>query len=241
MRLTYLGHSAFKCELAELKIYCDPYIQEPIHFERLEAGDLVLFSHGLFDHGVLSSPKLWKAWQCKFIGPEALINWMAKKYRKVIPQENLIALNPNQELSIKNITIRAVPTFRPLTHLGKTVHALYTRSSAPGQPGNGYLFEGFYHSGDTLYTPAIATALQGRTIHTACLPIGGKYKTASPQEALRIAEEIKSQRLVPMHWQPLVEQVPFRYRPSHLVKLAKQTNSPVLISPLAIGESIELG
>jgi L-ascorbate metabolism protein UlaG (beta-lactamase superfamily) len=116
---------------------------------------------------------------------------------------------------------------------------MFARSSSPGNPVNGYHFEGFYHSGDTLYTPTIAEFLNGFETHTACLPIGGKYKVASPQEALRIAEEIKATRLVPMHWQPIVEQVPFRYQPSHLVKLAKSTNSPVQICALAIGEQLE--
>src|SRR5262249_28510965 len=84
-----------------------------------------------------------------------------------------------------------------------------------------------------------SNALRGRQIHTAVLPIGGKYKTATPAEALRIAEEIRARRLVPCHWQPLVEQVPFKYQPSHLVKLARQGDSPVQVCPLAIGELLE--
>ena len=75
--------------------------------------------------------------------------------------------------------------------------------------------------------------------HTACLPIGGKYKIASPQEALRIAEEIQAVRLVPMHWQPLVEQVPYKYQPSHLVKLAQASQTKVQVCVLAIGEKLE--
>ena len=100
--------------------------------------------------------------------------------------------------------------------------AIHARSSAPGKPLNGYYFDGYYHAGDTIYTPIIAEALKGLEVHTACLPIGGKYAVASPTESLRIAEEIGAKRVVPMHWQPLMEQVPFRFQSSDLVKPADQ-------------------
>lgn len=237
--LTYLGHSAFKYRLAGLVIYTDPYYQEPVDWKRLEKGDIVLLTHGHFDHGVMMAPKLYEAWKCKFVAPKALITWMTRKYKRVIPAENLIAVDHNQVVEVDGLKILAVPALHPMTRIGKTLMAMFMRSRAPGNPVNGYLFDGYYQSGDTIYTPDIAAKLKGHAIHTACLPIGGKYKTANPQEALRIAEEIGAQRLVPMHWQPLVEQVPFRYQPSHLVKLAKSTGTRVEVTALAIGEVLE--
>ena len=239
MSLTYLGHSAFKFELPQLRLYIDPYFQDPVDFGRLEPGALVLLSHGHFDHGVLSSPKLWAEWKCQFIAPKRLIEWMRKKYKRTIPSEALIQLDHGESTVQSGIRITAVPAHHPMTRLGKTMHALFSRSSAPGNPVNGYHFEGYYHSGDTIYTPSISEFLREYETHTACLPIGGKYKIASPAEALKIAEELKAIRMVPMHWQPMVEQVPFRYQPSHLVKLAKANNSPVQICALAIGERLE--
>ncbi len=239
MSLTYLGHSAFKYEVGDLRIYTDPYFQEPVDRRRLEKGDLVLLTHGHFDHGVLASAQLWENWKCSFIAPTALVEWMRRKYRRVIPPEAFIALDAGQSTEFKGLQILAVPAHHPLTRAHKTMLALFARSSAPGNPVNGYCFGGFYQSGDTIYTPEIASKLHGLEIHTAILPIGGKYKTANPQEALRIAEEIRATRLVPCHWQPLVEQVPFKYQPSHLVKLARSTSSPIQIRPLAIGEVLE--
>lgn len=239
MSLTFLGHCAFKYELAGLSIYIDPYIQEPIDARRLSKGDVVLLSHGHFDHGVLASARLWDTWQCKFVAPKKLAEWMRKKYRKVIPPEAILDLDHGQSLTVGDLKITAVPASHPTTRLGKTMIAIFARSSAPGAPVNGYHFGGYYHSGDTIYTPTIRKALHGADIHTACLPIGGKYKVANPQEALRIAEEIGAKRLVPMHFQALVEQVPAKFQPSHLVRLAQNTNSPVTICPLAIGEVLE--
>lgn len=239
MSLTFLGHCAFKFELPGLSIYIDPYIQEPIDSRRLEKGDVVLLTHGHFDHGVLGSARLWESWKCKFVAPSKLADWMRKKYRRVIPPEAIISLDHGQSITINDVKITAVPASHPTTRLGKTMIAIFARSSAPGAPVNGYHFGGYYHSGDTVYTPTIAQALKGVDIHTACLPIGGKYKVANPQEALRIAEEIKVRRVVPMHFQPLVEQVPPKFAPSHLVKLAQSTNSPLQVCPLAIGEVLE--
>lgn len=239
MSLTYLGHSAFKYEVRGIRVYCDPYFQDPVDWTRLDKGDLVLFTHGHFDHGVRMAPQLWEAWKCKFVAPRVLVQWMMRKFKRVIPADAYIAVEHGQTVTFRDLKILAVPAHHPVTRLGKTMHTLYTRSSAPGNPVNGYYFDGYYQSGDTLYTPDIAVALKGLPVHTACLPIGGKYRTATPQEALRIAEEIKARRIVPMHWQPLVEQVPFRYQPSHLIKLSKTSNTVVQVCALAIGEILE--
>ncbi len=239
LSLTYLGHSAFKYEVGGLKIYVDPYIQEPLDWKRLPKGDIVLLTHGHFDHGVQLAPQLWAAWRCKFLAPTALANWMLRKYKRKIPAEAIIPLEPGQALRFGEVNIVAVPALHPMSRLGKTILALFARNNAPGNPVNGYYFNGFYQSGDTIYSPEIAVALKGRIVHTAVLPIGGKYKTANPQEALRIAEEIGTKRLVPCHFQALLEQVPFRYQPSHLAKLAKSSGTAVKVCALAIGEVLE--
>ena len=150
-----------------------------------------------------------------------------------------VTLNEGESLELSGVKIEAIPAHHPTNRLGKTLLALFARCSAPGKPVNGYFIDGYYHSGDTVYSPAIIQALQGKKIHTACIPIGGKYMVATPAEALRIAEEIGAARLVPMHWQPLVEQVPFRYQPSDLVKLARDSKTTVEVCPLAIGQILE--
>lgn len=240
MSLTYLGHSAIMFEVSGSRLYVDPYFKDPVDWTKLPKGDLVLLSHGHFDHGVLMAAKLFEAWHCRFVGPQPLVKWMARKYRRRIPTDALISLNQNESLGFGSMQITAVPAHHPINRLGKTILQLFSASSAPGKPVNGYHFSGYYHAGDTIYTSSIAEALQDVGIHTACLPIGGKYAVASPQEALRIAEEIGAKRLVPLHWQPLMQQVPFRYQSSDLVKLANSLGAKIAIHPLAIGERLEL-
>jgi L-ascorbate metabolism protein UlaG (beta-lactamase superfamily) len=241
LTLTFLGHSAIHFEAHGLDIFVDPYLRDPVDLNRLPRGHVVLFSHGHFDTGVLLAPMLYERWKCQFVGPKKLINWMRRKFKKQIRAEDMIAIDHGQSLYFGDVKVTAVPAHHPLNRLGKTIMALFARSRAPAKPVNGYHFAGYYHAGATIYSPAVAEAVKGLNIHTACLPIGGKYATASPAEALRLAEEIGAERLVPMHWQPLMDQVFFRYQPSDLIRLAKTENSNVSICPLAIGETLQLG
>jgi L-ascorbate metabolism protein UlaG (beta-lactamase superfamily) len=240
LTLTFLGYSAFKFDLPGLRIYVDPFFRDPIDWTRLEEGDVVLYTHGHFDHGVSYAPALWEAWGCKFVAPRNLIRWMTRHYRRSIPASALIPIGHGESVSFRGVNIKAIYAEHPVNRLGKTILTLLSRSRAPGTPVNGYYFAGYYHSGDTIYSPRIATSLKGSEVNVACLPIGGKYKVAGPQEALKIAEEIGAQHLVPMHWQPLTQQVPFRYRPSDILRLAAQTGTEVKVHALAIGEVLDL-
>ncbi len=238
MNLTFLGHSAVMFEIGDLCIYTDPYLQPPVDLGKLPKADLVLFSHGHFDHGALMARKLYDLWDCDFAGPKPLMQWLHRRRR--IPTDKLHPISHHETIEFRGLGITAVPALHPVNRLGKTIMALFARSSAPGNPVNGYYFAGFYHAGATIYTADIAQALRGKPVHTALLPIGGKYAIAKPAEALKIAEEVRAERLVPLHWQPLKEQVFFRYQSSHLVKLAQETSSPVQIHALAIGELLGL-
>lgn len=238
--LTYFGYSAVQVELANLRIYIDPYFINPQDIAGLPPGHLVLFSHGHFDHGVLLTPKLYENWKCQFVAPRPLVNWLRRKYKKKVPAEAFLPLDAGESLYYGDTKITAVPALHPLNRLGKTIIAMFARSRAPGKPVNGYYFDGYYHAGATIYTADIAKALTGFSVHTAFLPIGGKYATAAPAEALQIAEEVGAGRLVPMHWQPLAEQVFYRYQPSHLMKLAKESETKVEILPLAAGQKVEV-
>lgn len=239
LSLTYLGHSAILYQVKGINIYVDPYLTDPVDFSKLPKGHVVLFSHGHFDHGVQLAPDLYKSWGCQFVAPESLVKWMKRKFKGKIPPEAYLPISEGESLFFGDVKIHAVPAHHPINKLGKTLMAVFARSKAPGKPVNGYYFEGYYHAGATVYTDAIAKALVGLPVHTACVPIGGKYATASPSEALAIAESINASRLVPMHWQPLIDQVFFRYQPSDLLKVAKEKESKVEIKPLVIGGNLE--
>ncbi len=240
MSLTYLGHSAIRFEVKGINIYVDPYLRDPVDWSKLPKAHLVLFSHGHFDHGAQLAGDLYDSWECQFLGPPELIDWMERKFRSRIPKEAFLRLSAGRSIYYGDVKINAIAAHHPINRLGKTLMTLFARSSAPGKPVNGYFFEGYYHSGATIYCDSILEALKDFEVHTACLPIGGKYAIASPEEALRLAIGIGAKRLVPMHWQPLLDQVFFRYQPSDLLKLARESDCEIDIKPLAIGENLAL-
>lgn len=240
MQITFYGFSCFKLETGGQTIYFDPYLKFIHKIESLAKPDLIIFSHGHFDHGALMLKTTYKHWLCPIIGPSQLIKWMKRKYKRLIPMENFTAIDNGESLDFKGCQILATPTYHPLNRLGKTIFALHTRSRSPGNPVNGYYVNGFYFSGDTKYTPEIAKSLRGREVKVAAIPIGGKYGVANPSEACDVAGEIKAKALIPMHYHALIQQVPFRYQPSHLIKLANTQNLKFKIHPLAIGESLDV-
>ena len=75
-------------------------------------------------------------------------------------------------------------------------------SGVPGCLSCGFLFEmggrKIYHAGDTSLTCDLAL-LEPEHIDVALLPIGDVY-TMGPEDALRAAEMIKPQMVVPMHY-----------------------------------------
>lgn len=240
LSLTYLGHSAIHFEVKGINIYVDPYLRDPVDWSKLAKGHVVLFSHGHFDHGAQLAADLYDSWNCSFIAPPQLVKWMKRKFKSRIPEEAFSSLEPGQHAYCGDVKISAIPAHHPINRLGKTLMTIFARSSAPGKPVNGYFFEGYYHAGATIYCDSILQALSKFDVHTACLPIGGKYAIASPAEALRLAEGIGARRLVPMHWQPLLDQVFFRYQPSDLLRMAREDNSGIEIRALAIGENLAL-
>lgn len=238
LNLTYLGHSAICFEVKGINIYVDPYLTDPVDVSKLAKGHLVLLSHGHFDHGAQMASELYDRWGCQFAGPPNLMKWMQKKFKSSVPKESFLNIEAGKSIYYGDVKIQAIPAHHPINRLGKTLMAIFARSKAPGKPVVGYYFEGYYHSGATIYTEKIKTALKDLPVHTACLPIGGKYATATPGEALEIAENIGARRLVPMHWQPLLDHIFFRYQPSDLIRLAKESGTKIDIKALAIGESL---
>ncbi len=240
LHLTFYGFSCFKLETKGKIIYFDPYLKYVHKIDSLAKADLIVFSHGHFDHGALMLKNLYKHWMCPILASGDLVKWMKRKYKRYIPSDNYLIADYNETVNFEGNEITAIPAYHPLNRLGKTIFALHTRSRTPGKPVNGYYINGFYHSGDTKYTSAIAESLAGKIVKAACLPIGGKYAVANPGEAIQIATEIGAPSIIPMHYHPLIQQVPFRYQPSHLVKLVKSQGLNLKILPLAIGETVEI-
>jgi L-ascorbate metabolism protein UlaG (beta-lactamase superfamily) len=183
LSIKWLGHASFQIMAEGEIIYIDPY-----EGEYSAQADLILATHSHSDHCDTSKiSKILKAGTV-IIAPFSL----------VLPSEtklggNIKALKPNEELSVGNITVKAVEAYN------------IKRFRSPGKPfhpkgfGVGYLImaEGktIYHAGDTDFIPEMK---QLGHVDLALLPSGGTY-TMDNIEAAEAALAINPNIVMPMH------------------------------------------
>jgi N-acyl-phosphatidylethanolamine-hydrolysing phospholipase D len=214
-RLTWLGHASFLLRLEGRTILTDPYLSAyasplpplgPRRFsppglpvERLPAVDILLLSHNHYDHLDLSTiAMLASKEQVAAVVPLGLGRYFrARGYVRV--QE----LDWYQELRLGELSITALPAihFSKRTPFDRnrtlwTGYALQARSRR------------VYFAGDTAYGPVFEElGRQLAPFDLALLPIGayeprllmqGSHTT--PEEALRIAGDLRARRIVGMHW-----------------------------------------
>ncbi|MHA1196407.1 MAG: MBL fold metallo-hydrolase [Promethearchaeota archaeon] len=179
IEIFWLGHACFKIKTSNGKIiYIDPYNIK----DDEEKADIIISTHGHFDHFSAGDIKKLVANKTIVIGP-ASISRELKKF-------NGKPLELGESFSVDDITIELVPAYtikkgtHPkgnnwagviITHQGKSV----------------------YHAGDTERIPEMKD-LAKRSITVALLPCGGTY-TMDFEEATDAAVDIKPEIAVPMH------------------------------------------
>ncbi len=179
----WLGHSTIRIA-GEKIIYIDPW--------KIGGGakaDLVLISHGHFDHlSVEDVEKIRKAETVILTTPD------------VKPQlsGDVRVIRPGEAVVVEGIRVEAVPAYNTI------------RMRSPGVPFHpreeGWL--GFvvtaggkriYYAGDTDFTPE----LRDVRADIAILPVGGTY-TMNAEEAAGLANLIRPEAVIPIHWGDIV-------------------------------------
>jgi len=176
--VTWLGHASFKIASA-ITAYIDPWKLDSAPHD----ADLVLVSHSHFDH--YSADDIAK---------------VAGKAGEIVAPADVIdqhgqgrAIQPGQTLTVKGVTITAVPAYNP----AKEFH--------PRQNNwVGFIVEmdgkRIYYAGDTDLIPEMQDL---GNIDLALLPVGGTY-TMDPQEAAQALQAIQPRQVLPYHWGDIV-------------------------------------
>ncbi|WP_033828774.1 MBL fold metallo-hydrolase [Bacillus andreraoultii] len=204
---TWIGHSTFLLQLNGVNILTDPVwakrmgfqkrLTEPgIPLENLPEFDVVVISHGHYDH--LDFPTLKKLkGNPRYFVPIGLKSLFLKKgYR------NVIEMSWWEVVEYKGIQIHFVPaqhwTRRTLTDMN-TSH------------WGGWIFqankETLYFVGDTGYFPGFQEIASRFPIDTVFMPIGA-YEPEwfmadshiSPEDSVKAFKELKAKQFVPMHY-----------------------------------------
>lgn len=195
--ITWLGHATFLIETpGKKRIVMDPWLSGnpkcPDEYQALDRADMILISHGHFDH-MGSAAEL-----AKRTGAPIVSNFEIGSYLASQGVEGTIGMNKGGTVTIGDIKITMV-------------HADHSSGISTGDGGTVYGGEasGFvvtlengltiYHAGDTNVFSDMAIIHDLYAPEVALLPIGGHF-TMSPKEAAYAVKLLKPKMVIPMHY-----------------------------------------
>ena len=183
--IEWLGHSGFRLRVGRAVVYIDPY--------RVPVGsapaDLILVTHGHYDHfspqdvEMLSTDRTW------LVGPAAVAERVSGQVHSIAPGELI------EDELVRGVHVAAVAAYNTSKRdaEGRVFH--------PREAGwVGYELnirgERLYHSGDTDVIPEMDSVTG---VDVALLPVSGVY-VMTAHEAAEAARRIGPRVAVPMHW-----------------------------------------
>lgn len=184
-----LAHASFQIKTEKQNIYIDPSTKDTgVKMDDLKPADLILFTHGHYDHFEKGLIKRIRGPECQIIAPE--------KVRKEIGGGIAFSLKPGEHMmTTGGVDVLATEAYN------------VKRCRPNGQPfhpkgfGVGYLLtiEGkkIYHAGDTDLIPEMEK-LNRVGVDVALLPGGDTY-TMDIKEAAKAASIIRPKAAIPMH------------------------------------------
>lgn len=177
----YLGYSSFLVRTAKGTLIIDPADllkdEDLKHFSGKKV-DAILYTHGHYDHFEASTARgLFQATGAIICGEEEALRPLMSGSK--IPADKIIALAPGRSQAVGPFTITAVRG----KHVGPII--LFHIQA------NGI---GIFHGGDSAYVP-----LKNLKAGLAFVPAGEPSPTASPEDALKMAQELGASVLVTMH------------------------------------------
>jgi L-ascorbate metabolism protein UlaG (beta-lactamase superfamily) len=196
-QLTWLGHATFKLQTPRgKKVLIDPWVQGnpacPADQKKIDQLDLMLITHGHFDHIGDAVTIAKEAKPSTIVGVFELCNWLGSK-----GVENCSGMNIGGSQTIDGVRVT-------MTHADHSCGILDGDSIIYGGVAAGYVIElengaTLYHLGDT----GLFSDLQliGELYHPSLvlLPIGDLF-TMGPREAAYACKLLKPQAVVPMHF-----------------------------------------
>ena len=183
--LEWLGHSGFRIRVGRAVVYLDPY-RVP---DGAPPADLILVTHGHYDHFSPQDIERLSARTTWLIGPAAVAERVGGQVHSIAPGEVL------EDELVRGVHVRAIAAYNT------------SKRDADGNPFHprdagwlGYELnvrgERLYHSGDTDVIPEMDSVTG---VDVALLPVSGVY-VMTAQEAAEAARRIQPRVAVPMHW-----------------------------------------
>lgn len=190
IEIHWLGHAGFLIKNSKA-IYIDPYNIK----ERDEKADVILITHGHYDHcSVDDIKKIVQEGTKIFVSADS----QSKVTRFDVPIE-IEVVEPGQEFDLGDVKIETLSSY----NIDKSFHP-------KEENWIGYLVKMqdvvVYHAGDTDIIPEMQKLTgysQPRKSFVALLPVGGRF-TMTAEEAVEAAKTIKPSLAIPMHWGSII-------------------------------------
>ncbi len=180
----WLGHSGFRIRAGRAVIYIDPY-----RLPNGPAADLILVTHGHYDHFSPQDVERLTADDTMLVAPPAVAERVSGHVHAIAPGESL------EPEGVRGVEVRAIAAYN--TSKRDASGAVFHPREAGGV---GYEVrvggERLYHSGDTDVIPEMD---QVAGVDVALLAVSGTY-VMTPGEAAEAARRIQPRVAVPMHW-----------------------------------------
>jgi L-ascorbate metabolism protein UlaG (beta-lactamase superfamily) len=183
--LEWMGHAGFHVHVGRAHVYIDPY-RVP---DGAPAADLILITHGHYDHFSPQDVERLTKRETWLVGPAAVAERVSGQVHRIEPGETL------EDELVRGIHVTAIAAYNTSKRDpdGKPFH--------PRDAGwVGYELnvrgERLYHSGDTDVIPEMDSVTG---VDVALLPVSGVY-VMTAQEAAEAARRIQPRVAVPMHW-----------------------------------------
>jgi L-ascorbate metabolism protein UlaG (beta-lactamase superfamily) len=177
----YLGYSAVLVRTAKEAVIIDPahlLLDEDMSHFKGKRVDAVLYTHGHGDHWQPDvARRLFQATGAPLCGEDAIIRTLKSGFG--IPADKIISLTSGRTQAFGEIKITPVRG----THVGPII-LFYIQAGEIG----------IFHGGDSAYVP-----LKNLKAGLAFVPAGDPSPTASPDDALKMAQDLKASIVVAMH------------------------------------------
>ena len=244
--LTWYGHAAFKIKTPSGKVLLiDPWLTNPANtngkedLAKLDKADLILISHGHFDH-VGDSAAIAIKTGARLVATYDLGQALAQYGGYPKEQMGMDTLgNFGGELTLLDGEVKIA--FIPAIHSSTVTEPEGAKNIHDGGSPGGFLISikngpSIYHTGDTDVFSDMALIQKFRKVNVMLAAIGGHF-TMGPERAAEAVKLVNPNTVIPMHFGtfPIINGTP-----QALEKTLKAGHSKAKMKTLAVGETIKL-